>query len=146
MRGGGRHCRRQNASNLRPGLQQTSLFSTAFSYPRPNSMGYRPIPHLQGCTRTFLGGCGQCQRIPSSMGYLRRSRKRPPICLRPFRCCSLMLQHQQSHIFKELPTDVVSRNPTILSQHSCTTRWVSVKSIFLATLYILFQHKGYSSV
>lgn len=129
MRGGGRHCRRQNPADLRQSLQQTSLFSPAFGYSRPNSMGHRPIPHLQRCTRTFLGGCRQRQRFPSSVGHLWRPRKRPPIRLRTLGCCSLMLQHQQSSVLKELPTYVVSRDSAVLSQHSCFACRVSCLSL-----------------
>lgn len=124
MRGGGRHCRRQNKTNLRQSLQQTSILSPALGHARTDSMGHRPIPHLQGRPRALLGSSGQRQRLPASLGHLRRPREGPPIRVRSLGRRPAMLQHKQSRIFAKLPSHVVPGNPKILSEHSGTPRRV----------------------
>lgn len=49
-------------------------------------MGHRPIPHLQRRPRTIVGGRGQRKCQSPFVGHFRRSRKRPSIRLRSFRC------------------------------------------------------------
>lgn len=100
-------------------------------------MGHRPIPHLQRRLRTIVGSGGQRKCQSPFVGHFRRSRKRPSIRLRSFRCgkClhllpgrtmvqfarwtgTIMLQYQQSNIIAQLPAHVVPGDPSILSQHS----------------------------
>ena len=104
MRGGWRHCRRQDPSDMRPGLQQASLFGPATGYPRPDGMGHRPVSHLQRRLRAFLGSRRQRQRLLAAMGHLRRPREGPEIRLRTLGRRLAVLQHQQSGEYR-LPNE-----------------------------------------
>ena len=49
VRPGGRQRRGEDEAHLRTRVQAEGLTVTAAQHPRADSLGHRPVPHLQGC-------------------------------------------------------------------------------------------------
>lgn len=90
MRGRGGHRRWQNPADMRSGLQQAGLPRPTIGHTRAHRMGDRPVPDLQGCPRTLLGGGGQRQRLPPPLGHIRGPREGQKIRLWKIGCGALV--------------------------------------------------------
>lgn len=117
MCGGGRHGRRQDAIDMRARLQQASVAGPAAGHARAHGMGDRPVPHLQGRARTLVGGGGQCQCQPASLGHLRRPRKRQTVRLRTFRCGKYPSGHRTVLLKGQDQTPTFQRLPDLTPTH-----------------------------
>lgn len=72
------------------------------------------IPNYPLGFRTFLGGGGQRERIPETLGHVRRSREGPSIRVRQVGRSAAMLLDHQPGVLAELQGHVVSRDKEVL--------------------------------